>query len=429
MAAVSGTAGGMRTSFLICDAGGVPTSDATDLPDFPLDSGPHGSPSPTWAALRAAGPVARLRAPSGTELHVATGYDDVEFVHRALSRRAAIEAGAEFVVGDNFNAGTSLTTMDPPEHTRLRGVIGAAFAPRRVAAWEPMVRRSAEDVVAAMRTGAQAGDLVDVFCLELPVRVICALLGVAREEIPQFRRWTGAVIASTGMPPAERLALIEEFRAHITALVAARVADPGSGLVGDLIRARADSAGDRLSEPELVGLVMALIIGGHETTSTVLARGTLTLLRHPEALAELRADRTLWPGAVEEILRYDSTSTGGMPRGTAEETVLPSGARLPAGAAVIGQLAAANFDPERFADPERFDIHRADHRHLSFGQGPHFCVGAPLARMELRIGFPALFEAFPDLRLTIPAEELEWSTGTRVRALRRLPVAWGPRRR
>lgn len=425
--------GGLRTSILIWDAGVVPTPDTTDatgLPDFPLDSGPHGSPSPSWAALRAAGPVARLRAPSGTELHVATAYDDVEFVHRALSRRAAIEAGAEFVAGDNFNAGTSLTTMDPPQHTRLRGVIGAAFAPRRVAAWEPMVRQSAADVVAAMRAGDQAGDqagdLVEAFCLELPVRVICALMGVAREEIPRFRTWTGAVIASTGMPPAERLALIAEFRAHVTALVAARVADPGAGLVGDLIRAR-EADGDRLSEPELVGLVTALIIGGHETTSTVLARGTLTLLRHPGVLAELRAHPALWPDAVEEILRYDSTSTGGMPRGTVEETVLPSGVRLPAGAAVIGQLAAANFDPGHFADPERFDIHRPDRRHLSFGQGPHFCVGAPLARMELRIGFPALFDAFPDLRLTVPAEELEWSTGTRVRSLRRLPAAWGPR--
>ncbi|GAA1967302.1 cytochrome P450 [Catenulispora subtropica] len=402
------------------------TSDTPALPDFPLDGGPHGAPSPAWSALRAAGPVARLRAPSGTEVHVATRYDDVEFVHRALSRRAAVAAGAEFFSGENHNAGTSLTTMDPPEHTRLRALVGAPFAPRRVAAWEPMVRRTAEEVVAALRAGGDAGDLVPAFCLELPVRVICELMGVARTELPRFRTWTSAVVTSTGMPAAERLRLVDEFRAHVTAMVAARVADPGTGLVGDLIRARAEDGG-RLSEDELVSLVLALIVGGHETTAAVLARGTLTLLRHPEALAELRADPALWPAAVEEILRYDSTSTGGMTRGVVEDVVLPSGAGLAAGSAVIGQLAAANFDPERFPEPERFDLHRPDRRHLSFGQGPHFCAGAPLARMELRIGFSVLFDACPDLRLTVPAEELEWTEGTRVRALRRLPVAWGPR--
>lgn len=406
------------------------TSDAPetpDLPDFPMDSGPHGTPSPTWSTLRAAGPLARLRAPSGAEIHVATRYDDVEFVHRALSRRAAVEAGAEFAVGDNYHTRPGLTSMDPPDHTRLRGLIGAAFAPRRVAGWEPMVRRTAEDVVAAMRGGGAEGDLVEVFCLELPVRVICELLGVAREEIPQFRKWAGAVVSSTSMPPAERVRLMAEFREHVTGLVAARVAspDPGTGMVADLIRARLDD-GDRLSEDELVGLVQALIIAGHETTASVLARGVVTLLRHPEVRAELRADPALWPGAVEEILRFDTTATGGMVRAALEPTVLPSGAKLEAGAIVIGQISAGNYDPGHFPEPERFDIHRADRRHLSFGQGPHFCVGAPLARLELRIGFPTLFEACPDLRLTVPVEDLEWTVGTRIRTLRRLPVAWGP---
>lgn len=393
--------------------------------DFPFDSGPFGQPSPAFDELRAQCPVSRLRAPSGEVVHVATSYEDAEFIHRALSRRATLDAGVEFVAGDNHNAEHSISAMDPPGHTRLRGLISPALAPRKVAGWEPMVRRITGSVIAAMRAGGVAGDLVDAFCLELPVRVVCELLGVARADIPHYRRWTNAVVANTGMPLEERLALIAEFREHLTALVAGRVAEPGAGLVGDLIRARADD-GDRLAEQELVSMVFALIIGGYETTSTMLARGTLTLLRHPEVLVELRADPAVWADAVEEILRYDSTSTGGLLRVAVEDTALPSGARLAAGTACIGQIAAANFDPVRFAEPHTFDIHRPDRRHLSFGQGPHFCAGAPLARLELRIGLSTLFEAFPDLRLTVPAEKLEWTVGTRVRALRRLPVAWGP---
>ncbi|WP_370369485.1 cytochrome P450 [Catenulispora sp. GP43] len=407
----------------------MPSTDAADsthIDDFPFSAGLFGGPSPAFDELRAACPVSRLRAPSGAVVNVATTYQDAEFVHRALSRRATLDVGVEFVAGDNHNGEYSISAMDPPQHTRLRGLISPALAPRKVAAWEPLVRRIAEDVVAGMRAGDLAGDLADVFCLELPVRVVCELLGVARADIPQFRRWTNAVIANTGMPVDERLALITEFREHLGALVAGRLADPGAGLVGDLIRARADD-GDRLAEQELVSMVFALIIGGYETTSTVLARGTLTLLRHPEVLAELRADPVLWADAVEEILRYDSTSTGGLLRVAVEDTVLPSGTTVEAGQACIGQISAANFDPARFPEPHTFDIHRPDRRHMSFGQGPHFCAGAPLARLELRIGLSTLFGAFPELRLTVPAEELQWTVGTRVRALTALPVAWGPR--
>ena len=255
----------------------------------------------------------------------------------------------------------------------------------------------------------------------LPIRVICQLLDVPPDDQKRLIGWTGTFFSTASASLHERAAANQEFFTYVRDLVASRRARPGNGLVDSLIHA-ADVAGT-LSEAELYQMIVALFIGGQENTSATLARGIFTLLRNREQYEALSADPGLVDGAVEEILRFDVPSEGAFLRVATEDVQLSVG-NIEKGCAVQASLAAANRDQSHFSDPERFDIRRAPNPHLTFGAGAHFCVGAPLARLELQIALGTLASRFPGLRLAVPVAGVRYAEDTLVRALLSLPVTW-----
>jgi cytochrome P450 len=310
----------------------------------------------------------------------------------------------------------NLLTFDPPEHTRLRRMLTPEFTMRRMRRLEPRIHDIVTDHLDAMERTGPPTDLVTAFALPIPSLVISELLGVPYEDRDDFQRRTNRLL-DISQPPEVRLAAQLESRAYMTELVGRTRAEPGDDMLGMLVREH----GHDLSTEELSGVANLLLLAGHETTSNMLGLGTLTLLRHPDQLDLLRKEPERIGAAVEELMRWLSIIHSGMSKVTTTEVEL-SGTRIPAGEVLVCSLPAANRDPEFIQDPERFDIGRGDLGHLAFGHGVHHCLGAPLARMEMRIAFPALFERFPGLRETeTPAEFRSFHI---VYGLTSFPVTW-----
>ncbi|MBK3568133.1 cytochrome P450 [Streptomyces sp. MBT62] len=316
----------------------------------------------------------------------------------------------------------ALVNMDPPDHTRLRRMVQAAFTPRRAESWRPRIQAVADQLLTEMRAGSRPADLMAAFAFPLPINIICELLGVPAEDSPYFRSWSDMFLSTSTASAPQRSKAATEFTAYVDTLIAARRGNPGEDLLDDLIDAH--DANDRLSADELARMVRGLIVAGHETTGNVIGRGILTLLRHPNQLTAVRHDPALVPTAVEEILRMEVPGHGGLLRVATESVALPSGATVEQGQGVLAPVVAANFDPRHFPDPGTFDIHRADDKHLAFGHGPHYCLGANLARVELQVAIGTVIREFPTLALVGTAEELAWTNGSRVCGLSRLPVTW-----
>ncbi|MEW9551893.1 cytochrome P450 [Nonomuraea sp. NPDC050783] len=359
-------------------------------------------PAPELSALREGEGVRRVPTPFGVEAWVVSRYADVRevlgdptrfsnaqsMVFRGAGRPQYSEEQTRRMLAGN------LLAFDPPEHTRLRRILTPEFTMRRIRRLEPRVHEIvAEHLDAMERTGPPA-DLVTAFALPIPSLVICELLGVPYGDRDGFQRRTGKVL-DISLPVEERTAASAEQRAYMTGLVARAQAEPGEDMLGMLVREH----GDDLSTDELVGIAGLLLLAGHETTSNMLGLGTLALLRHPDQLDLLRKEPERIGATVEELLRWLSIVHSGTGKVTTTEVEL-SGVRVPAGALVMCALPAANRDPAFISDPDRLDITRGDLGHVAFGHGVHHCLGAPLARMEMRIAFPALFERFPGLRET-----------------------------
>ncbi|HSP79912.1 MAG TPA: cytochrome P450, partial [Myxococcaceae bacterium] len=267
-----------------------------------------------------------------------------------------------------------------------------------------------------------SADLLDAFAFPLPVTVIAELLGVPVEDQDRFREWTNTIMT----PPADGdfthlMHAGQQFLQYFQDILEQRRAAPRDDLISALLAA--EEQGDRLGPQELLGMMFLLLIAGHETTVNLIGNGTLALLRHPEQLERLRARPELIESAVEEMLRYESPVECSTSRFTVEDTEF-HGQLIPAGEMVVAGLLAANHDPEQFPEPERFDITREPTRHIAFGFGIHFCLGAPLARLEGTIALNALLERLPGLRLAEEPEALRWRPRAIVRGLQRLPVAW-----
>ncbi|MDJ1132838.1 cytochrome P450 family protein [Streptomyces iconiensis] len=380
-------------------------------------------PYPVYAALRARGPVHRVRTPEGPLAWLVVGHRAVRDLlgDERLSKawaNASPEAGTNVV-----SAGTHMLVADPPDHTRLRKLIAKEFTPRRVAALEPRVREITDALLDAMlaRPDGRA-DLVESLAFPLPISVICELLGVPSLDRERFRAWSDEVL---GTAPADQKATsVRTLGGYLVQLLERCREDPGDDLLGALVRT-SDEDGDQLSSDELLGMAWLLLIAGYETTVSLLANGTLALLRHPDQLAALRADPSLIEGAVEEMLRYDGPVEVSTYRFTTAPievggTVIPGDGQL-----VLPVLADADRDPERFPDPDRFDIRRETRGHLAFGHGIHFCLGAPLARMEARIAFERLLERAPKLELDAHPDSLRWREGLLMRGVTGLPVRFG----
>lgn len=369
-------------------------------------------------------PVRRIRLPSGDPAHLVLGYDEVEQVlkDRRFSRNFRYPGAPRLTAVDDMAAvPDAIVNLDPPEHTRLRRTIQWAFRPGAAAAWKPAVERVAAGLLDRIVAAGPPADLVESYARPLPITVITELVDVPADDRERLVAWTGVFFATSPVSAAGRAEAAGQFLAYIDKLVAERRAAPRDGLLDSLIRA-CDEDGT-LSEAELRQMVAALFIGGQENTSAVLARGLYTLLRHPGAYQALAAEPELLDSAVEEILRFEVPSEGAFLRVTTEDVELPSGP-IPRGTAVQVSLPSANRDPGRFAAPDQFDIRRSRNPHLTFGAGPHFCVGAPLARLELRTALGAITSRLPDLRLDAGAPNLQYTQDSLVRALFELPVTW-----
>jgi cytochrome P450 len=356
---------------------------------------------------------------------LATGYADTATVladprlSRNLRYPGAPRVSAGFDPSDDPN---SMVNMDPPEHTRLRRLVRDAFSRKQAQAWCPRAQHIADDLVDAMESLPQPADFVAAFAAPLPIRVICAVIGIAPEEVDRVRACSDVLVALTSHPIDEVIAAYTSLVERLNEVIARKRRHPGHDLL-DLLIAATDGT-DRLTEQELVAMTCGLLVAGHETTINVLSRGMLTLLRHPQQLAMLRANPDLLPAAVDEILRHTPPGDYGLIR-VATEQISLSSATIPAGDGIIGSISAANRDPAQFPQPDVFDLTRPNaSSHLTFGRGPHYCLGASLARVELEVAFRTLLDRLPGLALAVPLEDLRWNHGWFVKSLATLPVAW-----
>lgn len=390
-----------------------------DLTTFDLLDGVPADPYPVYDRLRQEDPVHRMEG--GRWL--LTRYEDCQAVLRNPTMSSAqrdIGTEDEPSLLQQYLSKLMLFS-DAPDHTRLRGLVSRSFTPRVVEELRP---RIVELVDQLLDEAAGAGELDVIAGLgrPLPVAVIAQMLGVPTEDQDRFRSWSEALAHTVDpeMAPdvAERAAIAGlEFMQYFNELAEERRKRPQGDLVSAL--AADEDAGDRLSADELVANLILLLIAGHETTTNLIGNGTLALLRNPDELARLRADPGLAKTAVEEVLRYDSPVhlTG---RAALEDTEV-GGVPVKAGERVTILLAAANRDPAAFAEPDRLDLGRSENKHLAFSSGPHFCLGAALARLEGQIALSTLVTRFPGLALA--SDELEWNPTTTLRGLRSLPVS------
>lgn len=309
---------------------------------------------------------------------------------------------------------------DPPRHTRLRGLVSTAFTPRVVEGLRGLVQVIVDELLARVTPAGQLDVIADL-AVPLPTMVIAELLGVPRRDCDRLKAWSddfaafiGGPVGRDGVGRADDA--VRELSAYFSQAAERWRREPGDNLISGLVAA--EGQGDSLTSEELLATCMVLLVGGHETTTNLIGNGLLALLRHPQQLRRLRNNPALIGPAVEELLRYDSPAQ--MTTRLAHEDLTLGGARIGAGQLVKLWLGAGNRDPARFPEPDRLDLGRTDNRHLSFGYGHHFCVGAALARLEGQVALATLVERFPGLALT--GEPLEYH-GTQVfRALKRLPV-------
>ncbi|MGW9172397.1 cytochrome P450 family protein [Streptomyces decoyicus] len=379
-------------------------------------------PHEVYARLRERGPVHRVRLPEGTVVWLVVGYEEVRAAlsDPRLSKEWRHASSAQPM--QQVSIGVSMLRSNAPQHTRIRGLVARAFTARRVASLAPRVQEMTDELLAAMLTAPEGrADLVEALSFPLPVTVICELLGVPFLERDVFRTWTD--ILMVGAPTPQTREALTAMAGYLDDLVKAKRARPGDDLLTDLI-AVSDGDGDRLSQVELLGMAQLLLIAGYETTANLISNGVLALLTHPEQLTLLRADLSLIDGAVEEMLRYDGPLETSTFRFTVEPTEI-AGTVIPGGGEVVlPVIADSGRDPLRFDDPGRFDITRDARGHVAFGHGIHFCLGAPLARLEARIAVRTLLERCPKLELDAHPADLSWRLGALLRGPRSLPVRW-----
>lgn len=309
---------------------------------------------------------------------------------------------------------------DPPDHTRLRGLAARAFTPRRVEALRPRVEARVDELLAA-RAGAGGLDVIRDLAMPLPLLVIAELLGVPTDRPQDLKRWSDDLAIMLDGTVAVRflsraISAAGEFLAFLRAVVVERRAEPRDDLISAMIAAQEEGA--VLTEDEILATILLIFGAGHETTTNLIGNGVLALLRHPDERARLAADPALLPSAVEEFLRFDSPVQA--TSRTLPEPFAVRGHEIAAGREIGLVLGAANHDPDAFASPERLDLGRADNRHLSFGQGIHFCLGAGLARLEGQVAIGALLERYP--KLALADGPLVWRPGFLFRGVEALPV-------
>jgi cytochrome P450 PksS len=307
----------------------------------------------------------------------------------------------------------------------LRNLVSKAFTPRMIEQLRPRIQQITDELLDAVQEKGTM-DLIADFAFPLPLTVIAEMLGIPVAERQQFRAWTQALLASLAAPEKESAGMTaaEAFIAYIKTLLASKRTHPGDDLTSNLLLA--EEQGDTLSENELITMIWLLIVGGHETTVNLLGDGVLALLQHPEQISLLQHNPALLSSTIEELLRYTAPVLFSGARWASEDIPL-HGQVIRKGELVRVSLSAANTDPQQFSDPETLDITRKINQHLAFGKGIHYCLGAPLARLEGQIAIGTLLQRLPDLRLACEPEQLSWNPVPYLRGLRALPVTFEAR--
>lgn len=385
-------------------------------------------PHPLYARLRADAPVHPITLPGKQSAWLVTRYADVLDVLKderfAKDRANALDpqgrARQPWVPGLLKPLARNMLDLDAPDHTRLRALVQKAFTPRLIEQLRDRVQAIADELLDAVPPSGRF-DLIHDYALPLPVTVISDLLGVPTDSRRQFHHWSRRIVAiSAQRDMLVALPAIWSFMRFVRRLFALRRVEPQDDLISALIQVR--DAGDSLSEDELLAMVFLLLVAGHETSVNLIGSGTLVLLQHPEQLALLRQTPALSRSAIEELLRYTSPVEIATER-FAREPITIAGTAIPRGDQVLAVLGSANRDEQQFIQPQALDLAREPNRHLALGQGAHYCLGAPLARLEGQIAIDTLLRRAPDLRLAVPAEALHWRRGLVLRGLERLPVA------
>lgn len=381
---------------------------------------------PMYATLRETDPIYPLSMPDGQTAWLILRYDD------SLAALRDVRFGKDPTRAFDINNPRPLTyegfeliskmmlNADPPDHTRLRALVQGVFTPRMIDGLQGRIEEITEELLDEA-TGKEEMDLISEFAFPLPIIVISEMLGIPIEDRDRFRRWSHALISAANDPEHLRRIIPQftEFTSYLRDLFEERRIDPKEDVISGLVHAEAE--GDKLSEQELYSMVILLIIAGHETTVNLIGNGMYALFEHPDQFEKLKAKPQLMESAIEEMLRYYSPIEVTTNRWALEDVSL-RGKTIAKGDMVLIIIASANRDPAQFENPDQFDITRKENRHLAFGLGIHFCLGAPLARLEGRIAFSALLRRLPNSKPAVPLDTLSWQPGLLLRGLTTLPV-------
>lgn len=386
-------------------------------------------PFPTFAALRSDHPVFRHVAPDGRVIWYISRYEDIVAVLKDHQRfvkdprhasAARDEAGRRQPLQHLINE--NMLFADPPDHTRLRALVSQAFTPTRVEGMRGRIKSIADNLLDRVENQGQM-DLIIDYALPLPLTVISDMLGVPPADRHQVADWSQAIISpgSRNLSYSARRQKVKALVDYLHHMFQNRQKEPRDDLITALVQA--EEAGERLSENELSSMVALLLVTGHETTVNFIGNGALALLDHRPQLNQLLADPKLWPAAVEELLRFDGPVETSTTRWVGHDTEF-AGYTMGRGDIIRPVLASANRDKMVFEAPDHLDFGRPDNRHLAFGLGIHYCLGAPLARLEGQMALSRLFDRLPGLRRQYPERPLEWRSGVLFRGLQRLPLSW-----
>jgi cytochrome P450 PksS len=386
-------------------------------------------PFPFYAHLRSKQPVCCVTLPDGQSAWLIACYDDVlatlkdsRFAKDRSNAMTAEQLGKQpWIPGFAKPLTRNMLDLDEPDHTRLRTLVQKAFTPTMVERLRERIQTICDQLLDPLEE-KHSVDLVQAYALQVPLTVIVELLGIPGRDRERFHRWSKAIVKTpTRVNMIRALPSLMAFTRYLRQLFRELRNKPQDGLLSALVQV--EEAGDRMTEDELLAMAFLLLVAGHETTVNLIASGTLALLQHPDQLERLRENPSLTRTATEELLRYTNPLETATER-YAREDVTIAGVTIPRGSLVLAAVASANRDATQFEDPERLDITRANNRHLAFGHGPHFCLGAPLARLEGQIAIPALIRRLPKLRLAVPAERLRWRATPILRGLEALPVVF-----
>ena len=404
-------------------------SPTVTIPTQFSDPAFRADPYPVYALLRRTAPIVKMKASLGGESFLITRYNDVvdalkdpRYSNDPKNQQPGQNQMKVWWMPRVFSIlQDSMITSDDPAHQRLRGLVHLAFTPRRIEHLTARIEQVTNDLLDQAGRKSEI-DLIKDFALPLPLTIISDLMGVPESERRGFYRAVSPFLDSLAGSPLKMLAQYPnatKLMRFFERMIALRRADPQDDLITALVQA--EQAGDRLNEDELLSMIFLLLLAGHETTVNLIGNGTLALLEFPDQLQLLHDNPALIDRAVEELLRYGNPVENGTNRHVTEDVTL-HGVTMPKSSSVLLMLASANRDETVFENADRLDLNRQPNRHVAFGLGAHYCVGAPLARLEGKIAIHALVQRYPNLQLTIPREQVPWRTAVAVRGVKALPV-------